>query len=272
MGWTSKCDALTLEDISDRRQIIDQAAIASEELLNWTESVPIDLVNDFHALGYAFLQTMLMSLKLRYSTNLDRVDFEAKAIDAAAAAVTGKEKQAADKLFACFDILLEEKNSYYPVEPQLCELILTHPNTIGKTLTKQLESIDTPLSVLISGQDARTLASKNPSAAETIKQRLDANKLSIIGGLEAELNDNLVCTETVINQIDRGRTSLQQVFGHRPNVFARRSFGLNPTTPNLLKNFGYLGAFHTNFSNGLIPTMGSGAMRWTGDDLSLIHI
>jgi len=52
MGWTSKCDALTLEDISDRRQIIDQAAIASEELLNWTSSVSIDLVNDFYALGY----------------------------------------------------------------------------------------------------------------------------------------------------------------------------------------------------------------------------
>ena len=266
MGWTSKCDALTLEDISDRRQIIDQAAIASEELLNWTSSVSIDLVNDFYALGYAFLQTMLMSLKLRYSTNLDRVDFDAKVIDAAGAAVAGKEKQAADKLFACFDILLEEKNSYYPVEPQLCELILTHPNTIGKTLTKQLESSDTPISVLISGQDAQTLASKNPSAAETIIQQINAGKLSIVGGLENETDDDLVCSETIISQLDRGRKSLQQVFGHMPSVFARRSFGLNPTTPNLLKNFGYLGALHVNFSNGLIPTMGSGAMRWTGDD------
>jgi len=162
--------------------------------------------------------------------------------------------------------LLEEKNSYYPVEPQLCELILTHPNTIGKTLTKQLESSDTPISVLISGQDAQTLASKNPSAAETIIQQINAGKLSIVGGLENETDDDLVCSETIISQLDRGRKSLQQVFGHMPSVFARRSFGLNPTTPNLLKNFGYLGALHVNFSNGLIPTMGSGAMRWTGDD------
>lgn len=265
MGWTANCDALVIEDLTDRRQIVEQAATTSQELLDWKSSVPDEIAEDFYALGYAYLQTMLMSLQLRYSTNLDQVDFDQKVVEAAEAAVAGNKKETSDKLFACFDVLLEEKNCYYPVEPQLCELVLTHPNTLGQSLTKQLETSDTPISVLISGQDARTLAEKNTPALETIKQRITDQKLSIVGGLNVELDDNLVCGETVANQLAAGRASLEHVFGQPPNVFARRSFGLNPTTPNLLKNFGYSGAIHAIFSNGTIPSMGSGAMRWTSD-------
>ncbi len=265
MGWTATCDALVIEELTDRTQIIEQAASTSEELNHWKDSVSQKIANDFYALGYAYLQTMLMSHQLRYSTNLDRVDFDAKVVAAAEAAIAGDEKQTTDKLFACFDTLLEEKNSYYPVEPQICELLLTHPNTLGNSLTKQLESNDAPISVLISGQDAKTLADKNQPALESIKQRIEAKKLSIIGGLDVELADNLVCGETVANQLATGRESITQVFGQPPNVFARRSFGLNPTTPGLLKSFGFAGAIHANFSTGTIPSMGSGAMRWTGD-------
>ena len=265
MGWTSNCDALVIEELADRTQIIEYAASNSEELNHWKDSVSQKIVNDFYALGYAYLQTMLMSLQLRYSTNLDHVDFDAKVIAAAEAAIAGDEKQTTDKLFACFDTLLEEKNSYYPVEPQICELLLTHPNTLGGSLTKQLESSDAPISVLISGQDAKKLADKNQPALESIKQRIKAKKLSIIGGLDIELDDNLVCGETVANQLATGRDSITQAFGQPPNVFARRSFGLNPTTPDLLNSFGFAGAIHANFSSGTIPSMGSGAMRWTSD-------
>ena len=266
MSWTANCDALVVEEVSDRQQIIDRAAATSGELLDWQKSVSADLAADFYALAYAYLQTMMLTLKLRYSTNLDVPGFQDNVIAAAEAAVAGNDEEASDKLFACFDALLEEKNCYYPVEPQLCELLLTHPNTLGNALTKQLESSDSPISVLISGQDARKLAEKNQPAVATIKQRAEAKTLSIIGGLEAELDENLVCGETVVNQISIGRESLKQVFGQPPNVFARRSFGLNPTTPGILNSFGYAGAIHANFSGGTIPSMGSGTMRWTGDD------
>jgi len=158
---------LFIEELTDRTQIIEQAASTSEELNHWKNSVSQEIANDFYALGYAYLQTMLMSHQLRYSTNLDRVDFDAKVTAAAEAAIAGDEKQTSDKLFTCFDTLLEEKNSYYPVEPQICELLLTHPNTLGSSLTKQLESSNTPISVLISGQDARKLADKNQPALTT---------------------------------------------------------------------------------------------------------
>jgi len=266
MSWTENCEGLVIEEICDRQQIIDQAAMTSDELLSWQQSISADLADDFYALGYAYLQTMIMSLKLRFSSNLDIADFETMVVDAADAAVVGNEKQTKEKLFACFDALLEEKNCYYPVEPQLCELLLAHPNTLGNSLTKQLESTDSPINILISGQDAQLLADKNPTALARIKQLVESEQLSIVGGLESELNDNLVNTETVANQLAIGRDSLKQAFGKPPNVFARRSFGLTPITPGILKSFGYDGAIHANFSGGVIPSMGSGVMRWTGDD------
>ena len=266
MNWTASCDGLILEDISDRQQIIDQAAMVSPELLTWKKSISDDLAEDFYALGYAYLQTMIMSLKLRFSSNLDIADFETKVIEAADAAVAGDEKQTTDKLYACFDALLEEKNCYYPVQPQLCELLLTHPNTLGKSFSRQFESCDGPINILISGQDAKQLADKNPSTLAAIKQLVESDQVSIVGGLESELDDNLVCAETIANQIATGRESLKQAFGRPPNIFARRSFGLNPTTPGILKSFGYEGVIHANFSSGTIPSMGSGVMRWTGDD------
>ena len=266
MNWTANCDALVVEEIFERQQIIERAATTSPELLGWHESIAEKTIDDFYALSYAYLQTMIMSLKLRFSSNLDLADFETMVIEAADAAIAGDEKQTTDKLFACFDALLEEKNCYYPVQPQLCELVLTHPNTLGNSITKQFKSCDSPINILISGQDAKKLADKNPSTLATIKQLAESNQLSFIGGLESELNENLISAETVANQIAIGRNSLKKVFGQPPNVFARRSFGLNPATPGILKSFGYDGAIHANFSGGTIPTMGSGVMRWTGDD------
>ena len=266
MDWTASGDALVIEEVFDRQQIIDRAATTSDELLSWQKSISASLADDFYALGYAYLQTMIMSLKLRFSSNLDLADFESKVIEAADAAVAGDKQQTTDKLFACFDTLLEEKNCYYPVQPQLCELLLTHPNTLGSSLSKQFEACDSPINILITGQDAQQLADKNPTALTKIKQRVENEKLSIVGGLESELDDNLVSTETVANQLAIGRDSLQQVFGRSPSVFARRSFGLNPSTPGILNSFGYDGAIHANFSGGTMPSMGSGVMRWTGDD------
>ena len=60
MGWTATCDAHVIEELTDRTQIIEQAASTSEELNHWKDSVSQKIVNDFYALGYAYLQTCLL--------------------------------------------------------------------------------------------------------------------------------------------------------------------------------------------------------------------
>ena len=49
-----------------------------------------DLVQDFLALGYAFLQIQLLTRQMRYSSSLDEVNFNQHLLAAAQAAVAGE--------------------------------------------------------------------------------------------------------------------------------------------------------------------------------------
>ena len=266
MSWSADCEPMLVEQPVDRESIFQLAIESASALGDCAATISDETVADFYALGYAYLQIQLMTRKLRFSSNLNEADFLSALLEAAKAAVAGDDAQSHEKLLACFDLLLEEKNCYYPVEPRLCELLLLHKNTLGKSLENQLAYSDDPISILMTGALARKLEETNPQASIKIKDRLEQKDVCLLGGLESELADQLVSSESWVNQLNVGRSAYNNIFGQPPNVFARRRFGLNPTTPNILQKFGYAGAVHANFSAGQIPDMGNGIMRWSGDD------
>ena len=90
--------------------------------------------------------------------------------------------------------------------------------------------------------------------------------MSIVGGLETELPDPLVASESVIRQLTDGRQTINETFGVEPTVFARRTFGLTPTLPGLLDQFNFIGAIHATMDGGKFPTGSSSNIRWTGGD------
>lgn len=266
MAWSTESEPVLVEQPQDRESICSFAAGESASLHASLAKTPVSTAADFYALGYAYLQVQLMTRKLRYSSNLNESEFSTSLIDAARAAVAGDDDLSREKLFACFDLLLEEKNCYYPVEPQLCEILLLHENTIGNSLDQELKNIDRPISVLLDGQLAKKLAANNPAAVTKIKSGIASESVCLLGGLESESANALVSGDTWVNQLEVGRETLTKIFGQPPNVFARRQFGLGPTTPSILQKFGYAGVVHANFSTGQIPDMGNGIMRWDGDD------
>ena len=151
MDWQAECDLVLIEQPANRAAAAKQAIDSSQHALQQNQKLDQSLVSDFYALGYAYLQVQLMTLQLRYSSNLDDEEFQSLLIVAADAAFQSDHDAAIDRLAACFDLLLEEKNNYYPVEPQLCELVLTHPNTLGGSLERQFANNDRPFSMLVSG-------------------------------------------------------------------------------------------------------------------------
>ncbi|MEM7455268.1 MAG: hypothetical protein AAF456_13035, partial [Planctomycetota bacterium] len=78
----------------------------------------------FFALGYAFLQIQLLTRQLRGSSNLQEENFRTLLVEAATL-YQQKMPQAREKLGACFDLLMQEKNCYYPVQGKFIDLILT---------------------------------------------------------------------------------------------------------------------------------------------------
>ena len=97
-----------------------------------------DLAADFLALGYAYLQIQLLTRQMRYSSNLDETYFKNTVVAGAVAAVEGNTALAKEKLSACFSVLAEERDHYYPVDAFILDLNLTAATTLGETLRAEL--------------------------------------------------------------------------------------------------------------------------------------
>ncbi len=249
----------------NRSQMLEIAIDQNEAAAAVNAIIAPELSQDFLALGYAFLQIQLMTRQLRYSSNLDEADFFDGLLAAATTASRGNMNQAKTELTRCFDLLQTEKNSYYPVQPELIDMVLVAPTTLGTSLDRQLKR-DHRLNILLSGFDANALELKNPSATMQIRNSIESQQIAIIGGLESEVPDPLVSSETVVRQLFQGRETLERIFGVAPKVFARRSFGLSPGLPGLLDQLDFVGAIHATFDDGQFPRGSSSNIRWTGFD------
>ena len=103
-----------------------------------TPTLDPDLAADFLALGYCYLQIELLTRQMRYSSNLDETYFKGTAVAAAVAAVEGNAELAREKLSACFSVLAEERDHYYPVDAFVLDLNLTAATTLGESLRAEL--------------------------------------------------------------------------------------------------------------------------------------
>ena len=100
-----------------RTEILDLIFEDSDQI-----NISDELVADFLALGYCFLQIQLLTRQLRYSSNLDEVYFSSLVVAGAKAAVANEDQLATEKLQAAFDLLMEERDNYYPVNALLIDL------------------------------------------------------------------------------------------------------------------------------------------------------
>lgn len=263
---TSRLKTATIvSDELNRTQMIQSALQQNETARVANEHLDEELAKDFLALGYAFLQIQTMTRQLRYSSNLKEDDFFASLLGAARLACKGNSSKAKTELATCFDLLQAEKNSYYPVQPELIDLVLLAPTTLGASLNRQL-SRKHNMNLLMTGVDARSLAKKNPNAAARICNGIESGQLSILGGLESELPDPLLSSESIVRQLSQGRKTIRDSFGVAPTVFARRSSGLTPALPGLLDQFDFAGAIHATLDEGKFPRGSTSNIRWTGCD------
>ena len=261
----TKLNATEIPGDLDRTQMLEIAIQQSESAAAANAEIAPELSNDFLALGYAFLQVQLLTRQLRNSSNLDEADFFEGLLTAASLASRGDAERAQTGLTRCFDLLQAEKNSYYPVQPELIDMVLIAQTTLGPSLNRQLNRHHR-LNILLSGVDANAIEQKNPAASIRIRSGIESQQIAMIGGLEAELPDPLISSETVVRQLSHGRETLKRIFGVAPKVFARRSFGLSPAPPGLLEQFNFVGAIHATLDEGQVPRGSSSNIRWTGFD------
>lgn len=220
-----------------------------------------DRVQEFYSLAYAYLQIQLLTRKIRYSSNLDQKAFDQKLVEAAQAFASAEASTFDAAISACYDLLLEEKNNYYPVQPTLIDLVLTTPKTLGPRFDQELAS-DHIVNFLMTGQ---TLAAVSNAAVEKLKAKLSASQSAVIGGNEHELPDTLLAPETTLRKLKQGLQRLNQMLDYDVSIFMRRRFGLMSSLPNILDQLNFTGAMHTSLDGGKFPSGSFGTIRWAGD-------
>lgn len=211
-----------------------------------------ELVSDFFALGYCYLQIQLLTRHMRYSSNLDTLFFEAQAIAAANAVCDQQLDIAKEKLQACFDVLAEERDHFYPVDAFLLDLTLVASSTINQSLRAEIES-PSPSNLLMSGRIAESIGAQDASLTEAMSRCLEDQRAALVGGEFEEIRSSLLTHEVIHHNLQRGISAYQKHFGVRPTVFGRRRFGLCASLPQLLVPLGFRGAVHSTLDEGRFP-------------------
>jgi alpha-mannosidase len=256
---------------NSREEILEAALGKSGDATEGMPNHPVDpeLAADFLALGYCYLQIELLTRQMRYASNLDETYFKGTAVAAAVAAVEGNVALAREKLSACFNVLAEERDHYYPVDAFVLDLNLTASTTLGHSLRADLQR-QSPTNVLVSADLLADMKAKEPATFDALKGELVAGRVSLIGGEASEERLPLMSHESILGELQRGLAKYEELLGRQPAIFGRWRHGLTPHLPGILQKLGFKGALHTGFDEGKTPDGLQFKVRWEGLDGSAI--
>ncbi len=267
-GWVTlarQAGATVISGVFDRKEMLAQALAPLK--LEFTPDE--DLSADFLAFGSVYLQLELLTRRMRNYSNFDEHRLQQVSVAAAKAAMDDDPEGARKHLRTCFEMLLESRERFYPVECFLMDLCLVTPETWPDDATSLLNG-GGPINALASAADWKRLLERHPSLQNTLKEAVDRQQFEFIGGDDVELISSLRSLDDTVWHLQKGNQWLKDQFGSRAQVWARRRFGLHSQIPQVLKRLGYLGAMHTLLDDGIAPEDEQSHMSWEGSDGSAI--
>ncbi len=243
----------------DRQQCV-AAALAEAGLCDLADQ---DLVSDFLALGYWYLQIQLLTHQMRHTSNIDEEHFAEQLVTAANQLVAGDCAASRDHLSRCFGVLAEERDHYYPVEAYLIDLTLVAAATSAEQLAVELNA-DSAVNIWLSAQTLRKLAADAPHAVSALREAVKNGHASLIGGEMHETALPLLSCEHILEEFKNGAAVFDETLGIRPAHFGRRRFGMTPRLPQILERLNYAGAIHPTLDDGRFPEGNQTRTRWSG--------
>jgi len=265
VGWSQRCakqGAVVLTAGGSRDEMVESAL---RQLDPPAETVAAELVAEFYALGFGFLQVELLTRQMRYMGTIDEVYFAGEVQAAAEAAVRGEGEAADGHLANCYDILGQARDQFYPVDSYLLDLTLVAETTIGAQLRRHLES-PRPTNLLISASVVEQISQREPETLAALRAALEAGHVCLVGGEYEEGDLALWSHEQILAELRRGLAIYCEHLGQVPQIFGRRRFGLNPILPQILAKLGFRGALHVTFDGGRFPQADQSKCQWEGCD------
>ena len=267
-GWADdarKSGATVVSGVTERQAMLQQALAGLDSI----PEVDPNLAADFLAFGTCYLLTELLTRQMRNFSHVDEVHLQREAVAAAKAAVQHDQTAAETHLRYCFEMLLECRERFYPVDCFLIDLCLVSPKYAGEHLKTRL-SQPTPLSLLAPAKDWQEITADDPAIHEQIRERLRGGHLELLGGEWRETATPLLSSQTEIWQLQRGLETFRSLFDRTPATWGRKRFGVDPTTPMLINRSGMSAALHFVIDDGIYPDQEYSKLRWTGCDGTVI--
>lgn len=231
------------------------------------EAVSESIVEDFYAVGLAWLLAELLSRRMRSQSMPDREEFAEELIAAARSAMEGDRDTAESHLDACHRHLETARAHYYPVDVWLLDLLLVASSTLDERLVEELEAAaqsGLPTGLVASGELIEQLGVTRPDVAATLREVVAAGHVEPLGGLWDDGPLAGHAPEEVLESFLRGRDAWRRHVGSPPLVFARRGGGSSGLVPQLLAALDYEGAIFNLFDGSPLPDPGTARIRWTG--------
>jgi len=267
-GWaedTRKAGAAVVSGVTERQEMIRQALAPLEN----PPQVDPDLAADFLAFGACYLLTELLTRKMRNFSHVDEVHLQREAVAAARAAVQNDRVAAETHLRYCFEMLLECRERFYPVDCYLIDLCLVAPKFAGEHLRARLAK-PTPVSLLSTAVDWQTITAEDPDVRDTIRRLWRDGRVDLVGGEYRETATPLLSVQSVIWQLQRGADAYRTLFDRTPSTWGRKRFGVDPTMPLLINRAGMSAGLHFVIDDGIYPDQEHAKLRWTGADGTVI--
>jgi len=283
-GWVERVrgeGAVVVSGLDDREQMVraalvpilrdgdDGPALADDADLCAEMELDPELVADFHALGLCWLMLELLTRHMHHFSSFDEIFLEKTVVAAAQAALDGDVERARDRLQACFDLLAEARERFYPVDCYLMDLCLLSPDVPGPGLDVVLDG-GAPVNFLLKASDAVRLAEKSPEDMERLKAAWAAGTADVSGGDFRELPSPLVPLASTLWDLDEGRRVYRRLLDREPTTWGRRRFGLSAMAPQVLQKSGFHAALHFLLDDGIYPDREQSRMRWEGCDNSTV--
>lgn len=254
--------------LSAVRHLSDVNAIAAEasRLLGGGEpfeEVSAELVEDFYAVGLAWLLAELLSRRMRSQSMPEKEAFATELVAAANAAAAGDAETAGQHLDACHRHLETARSHYYPVDVWLLDVLLLASSTLDERLDRELAS-PAPSGLIASGELIDQLTVTRPDRASALREAIATGRLEAVGGL---WDDNAIAGHTpegILESLHRGREAWHRATGCTPVIYGRRGGGSSALLPQLLASLGYQGAIWNLFDGSPLPDPGGGRIRWSG--------
>lgn len=234
------------------------------------DEIPQELVADFHALGTCWILMELLTRHMHHFSSYDEVFFEKTLVAAARDAVKGDSDGAEVSLRAAFELLLEARERFFPVDCYLLDLCLTAPDMADEKLHALLRD-EIPVNYLLRALDAQQIAETDPETIELMKQAWNDGRADVAGGDFQELPAPLIPLESSIHDLQRGRAVFRELFQREPTTWGRRRYGLSPMLPQILQKSGFHSGLHFLLDDGIYPDREQSRMRWEGCDSSSVE-